>query len=52
MLIIYKMSTIYKKDNMLWPSEFILEAEGWLNIWKSTNIVCYINKPKKKIYPS
>ena len=38
----------FLKDNTPWPCRFILETQGWFNIWKAANIISHINKLRKK----
>ena len=43
-----KIDFFFLKDNTPWPCRFILEMQGWFNIWKAANIIYHINKLRKK----
>lgn len=39
---------IYKKDNSSWSSRVYIGLEGWLSVWKLTNVILYFGKVKKE----
>lgn len=44
-------SMIYHKDNKPWSGgDYPPGRQGWVNIWKSVNLIYHINKLKKKNY--
>lgn len=40
--------TIFLKDCKSRPTEFFLRTQAWFSIWKSINVIYYINKLKNK----